>query len=482
MAAQPTALRTRVFYGLGSVAYGVKDNGFAFFLLLYYNQVLGLPQHWVGLGIMIALVVDAISDPIVGYVSDNLRSRWGRRHPFMYAAALPVAGCYFLLWNPPAGLSPEVLFAYFVVIACLVRTLITFYEIPSSALVAELTDDYDERTRILSFRYFFGWWGGLTMAVLAYRVFLQPDATHSVGVLNPAGYHRYGIAASVIMAAAILVSALGTHAQIPHLRQPPPHRPMGFRRTLAELHETLSNPSFLRLFGAGIFSAMAAGLSAALNLYFATFFWELTSDQISILALGNFVSAVIAFGVAARIAGRFGKKLAVIGVACSALVLGPGPIVLRLLDAFPANGSPALLPILFVFNTTVVALVITSGILVASMIADVVEDSEVSTGRRSEGVFFAANSFVQKTVSGVGVFTSTLLLSAIGFPRDATPGEVDPQVIRNLGLVYTPLLVALFGAAIALLATYRISRRSHEANLQRLGARGLAAAQPEGER
>ena len=146
---------TEVFYGFGSVAYGVKDNGFSFFLLLYYNQVLGLPEAWVGLG-MIALVLDAVSDPIVGYASDNTHSRWGRRHPFMYAAAVPVAVSYYFLWTPPAGLSGGALFAYFLALAILIRTLITFYEIPSSALVAELTDHYDQRTSMLSYRYFFG--------------------------------------------------------------------------------------------------------------------------------------------------------------------------------------------------------------------------------------------------------------------------------------------------------------------------------------
>src|SRR5262249_32757997 len=93
--------RVKLLYGFGPVAYGVKDQGFAYLLLLYYNQVLGLPERWVGLGILAALVLDAFADPVVGYVSDNLHSSWGRRHPLMYASALPVAVSYFLLWTPP---------------------------------------------------------------------------------------------------------------------------------------------------------------------------------------------------------------------------------------------------------------------------------------------------------------------------------------------------------------------------------------------
>jgi GPH family glycoside/pentoside/hexuronide:cation symporter len=464
----PLSLATKLLYGFGSVAFGVKDNGFAFFLLLYYNQVLGLREDLVGFGIMVALIADAVIDPFIGYASDHLHTRWGRRHPFMYAAAVPVGVAYWFLWSPPAELSDHGLFAYFLVVAILVRALISCYEIPSASLVAEMTDHYDERTSILSYRFFFGWWGGLAMAVLAYGVFLTADADHPVGVLNPAGYHHYGLAAAVIITAAILVSAVGTHHCIPYLRQRPATRARGLRAPLRELRETLASRSFLMLFAAGIFSGMAAGLSAALNIYFNTFFWELTSAQISLLVLLNFVSATIALIVSPRLSEAYGKKPAAIGVAVAGLVLGPLPIVLRLAGWFPPNGAPALLPLLGLMNTIVVTLIITSSILVASMVADVVEDSEVTTGRRSEGVFFAANAFVQKSVSGIGIFTSTLLLGAIGFPRGAQPGAVDPEIVRRLGLVYTPLIVGLYAVAVAFLGAYRISRARHEENLRRL--------------
>ncbi|HMP62507.1 MAG TPA: MFS transporter, partial [Phenylobacterium sp.] len=149
-AAKRLSLPTKLFYGFGTVAFGVKDQGFSYLLLIFYNQVIGMPAHTVGLVIMIAMIFDAISDPLIGQMSDNWRSKWGRRHPFMYAAAIPVAITYGLLWNPPE-LSETGLFFYLLGVAVLIRTFITLYEIPSTALAAELTTDYDERTKVLSY-------------------------------------------------------------------------------------------------------------------------------------------------------------------------------------------------------------------------------------------------------------------------------------------------------------------------------------------
>ena len=96
-----TSVRTKIFYGLGSVAFGVKDNGFQTILLPFYNLVMHVPPQLVGLALAVAMICDAVVDPIVGNFSDHLRTRWGRRHPLMYASAVPVAVSYLLLWNPP---------------------------------------------------------------------------------------------------------------------------------------------------------------------------------------------------------------------------------------------------------------------------------------------------------------------------------------------------------------------------------------------
>lgn len=457
-------LPTKIYYGFGAVANGAKANGFSYLLLFYYSQVIGLRADLVSLGILIALVFDAVSDPLIGYISDNFHSRWGRRHPFMYASAIPVSIAYYFIWSPPAWDQTE-LFLYFVCMAITIRTLITFYEVPATALVSELTDDYDQRTEMLSFRYFFGWWGGLTMAILNYLVFLPEEKG---GLEYVEGWSNYGFAASIIIFISIFVSTAGTHRHIPTLRKPPPKAPFKLSKTATELKETLSNKSFFALFISALLTAVAAGVGTSLSIYFSRHFWEFTSTQIGYLNIPYFLSAFLALFFAPMVSRTLGKKRGGMIVMAMAFGLSPLPYVLRVLGWFPENGTDALFYTLLVFNTFDVMLIIMASSLISAMIADVVEDSELKTGRRSEGIFFAANSFAQKAVNGLGVVVAGQILAYIQFPTGAKPGDVPESTLTELALIFTPVLWFFYFASIAVLSMYQINREDHTENLRRL--------------
>jgi len=468
--AQPTNphdtanLSTKLMYGFGAVANGAKSNGFNYLLLFFYSQVIGLPPGKVSVGIFIALMFDAVCDPWVGYLSDHLRSRWGRRHPLMYASGIPICLTYYFLWSPPE-LGADAMFWYFVSMAILIRVLIAFYEIPSTALVAELTQDYDQRTHFMSYRLAFAWWGGLTMAVLVYLFFLPEKLG---GLQYRAGWSHYGLAASIIMFASIYISAIGTHKHIPYLVQPGVRTRTGFIAMFKEFGETLANRSFLVLFLSALFMAMASGLATSLSIYFTRHFWELTSTQIGYLQLPYFLSAAVALFMAPMISARMGKKSAAILITTLSVLVAPMPFILRMLGWFPDNGSAALYPTLMTFFTIEVTFVIASGTLIAAMIADVVEDSQVTTGRRSEGLFFAANSLAQKAVNGLGVMVAGQMLAYVHFPVQAKLGEVPQDTLFNLASAYIPVLWGFYLIAIVLMGFYRISRKVHTDNLNKL--------------
>jgi len=466
-----TGFVTRLFYGLGSVAYGVKDNGFSSLLLLFYNQVLGLSAERVGLAIMLALVVDSVLDPLVGYISDNWKSRWGRRHPFMYFAAAPAAFAFYMLWRPPVGLSQDQLFVYLLVTAVVVRTLITFYEIPSTALGAELSENYDQRTSLFGYRFFFGWWGGLTMTVLALSVFLRPDATHRIGQLNPQGYITYGAVSGILMVLAITISAAGTHRFIPFLKAPPKRERFSLRESMEEVRRTFANRSFISVMSASVFAAMSSGLTLALNSYFVTYFWLLRSDQYAVLLISAYIAAFLALVVSPMLTRAFGKKHATIAVYILSALIGPLPIMLRLAGVFPAPGSPLLLPLLFLNTVITVTLAISAGIMGAAMIADIAEDTELKTGKRSEGLLFSASSLVNKSVTGVGIFLSGAILAFVHFPDKAQPGHVPAEVLLHLAYTYLPTFMGIQAISIACLFGYAITREKHEQNLADLADR-----------
>lgn len=465
--------RARLLYGAGSAAYGVKDNGFSYFLMFYYSQVLGLPASLAGLAILIALVFDAISDPLVGYWSDHTHSRWGRRHPFMYAAALPVSVCYFFLWNPIVDdLSQTGLFFYLVVCSVLVRFFITLYEIPSTSIVAELTDDYDERTRLLSYRYMFGWYGGLGMAVLGWGFFFADSQEYPKGVLNPGGYVGYSGIGAIIMFIAIVGSAYGLHQYIPYLRKPPPKKDhFDLKGMLKELKTTLSNRNFLALFVAGLFAAVGAGISTNFYAYINTYFWEFDSGNVVVMNMAYYISATLAFILTPLVTRKYDKKGSAVRIYAISICFGATPIVLRLLGWFPDNESPYLWPMMIAHSTLDVTLIVMFGIVQSSMLADVVEHSEQSTGRREEGLFFASRTFGAKATSGLGTLFAGIALDLIQFPRNGVPGEVDPEIIFNLGLIYGPTLAIFYILALISISFYKITRKGHDVRVKELGER-----------
>ncbi|ABC63128.1 sugar transporter [Erythrobacter litoralis HTCC2594] len=450
----------------------MKDGGFNYFLLLFYGTVVGLEPGLVGLAILIALVLDAVSDPLVGYWSDNFRSRWGRRHPFMYAAAIPVAASYYMLWNPPDW-SQGALFAYLLGLAVLIRTFITFYETPSSALLPELSSDYEERTSLQTYRLFFGWTGGNAMTVLMFGALLVPTAVYSHGILNREGYATYGVIASVLIFAAIMISALGTHRNIPQLREAPVNTErFSLRKLFGEMFETLSEKSFFALFVATLLGSVATGVAASLAFIMLTYFWGFSTQQQFIWTALVFFSALISFFVAPFAVKRAGKRRAVIILGLIAFTVAPAPVLLRLFGLMPENGDPMLFPLIATINTLDLSLIIALQAVLYSMIADLVESSELRTGRRSEGVFYAAVTFTRKCTVGLGSFVGGIILSIVAIPKAADPSDVTPDKLWLLGAFYAPTLLALWMGMIYAISRYKISKEEHEENLRKLSSQG----------
>jgi GPH family glycoside/pentoside/hexuronide:cation symporter len=460
----------KVMHGLGSVAFGIKDNGFSVFLLIFYNQVLGIDAGVVGTVIMAALIFDAFADPIIGELSDRTQSKWGRRLPWLYAAAIPLGIIWLLLWHPPEmGQTGTIIWLFCT--AVLARSLVSMCEVPSIALVPELTGDYDERTRLMRYRFLLGWAGGLLMLIFAYGIFF----TGEKGVSDPAGYDSFSVWGALMMSGSVLISALGQHRHVAK-QSPPAPRGVGLGHAFTEVKATLSNRAFLWLVSAAVFGLINQGLTFALTNYQLGFLWQLKQMEMLYYALILFTTVIVAFIIVPPLSARLGKKNAAILLAMISMTFTAGLYGSWLLDLVP--GAPNDPSILFMFalvamtNSAAVGMMM----LTSSMMADVVEASQQETGRRSEGLFFAGYFFMQKCAVGIGTFAAGMILTFADFPQNAEPGRVDVAVLDGLALYYMGTVLVLGIIGVLILRHFPISRESHNERLRVLNTAAESAS------
>lgn len=461
------SFRTKFLYGFGSISFGVHVYVLSL-LLFFYNQVVGVPAGLVSAALAVTVVVDAAWDPIVGQFSDRLRTPWGRRHPLMYLSAVPVALTMLALWRPPAALSVEEKAVWLFGFALAARLVISLYEVPSQALAPELVPDYHARTGLMGYRWVFFTLGGAVATMSGYFVFFRPTAQYPQGQLNPAAWGPLTLTATAMMFGSILISALGTHDRIRTLHRPPA-RAASFGVILREVMGTLKNWNLGVALSASLIGGISYGLYLGLQLYVDTFFWRLPASGVGLLSLANLASLLPGAWLATAVSRRFGKKHACVGVFLVTLIFLQGPILLRMLGAFPDNGQAAFMPALFATRFLHGLVTNAAYIIVTSMIADITEDAQVKTGVRSEGLLMAANSFIVKASAGFATLLPGVILAIVHFPAKAT-AAVSPEVVRNLIWVYLPATLGLSVASILVWLLYRIDQQTHEANLAAVAA------------
>ena len=455
-------------FSSGGASWGVIYNA-NYFVLMYYSQVLGLDAGLAGLAVGIGLVSDAITDPLVGYLSDSTRSKWGRRHPWLYAAILPLGATFYFLWHPPGFVAGNLLlFAWLVVCNVSMRTALTMFLVPAYAIVAELTADYDERTGLLTGFHVIWSVVNNSMSVLMYAIWLVPAEGISEGVMNPDGYRNAGLFGSVVIVASALVFTTGLQRYIPRLRIFRIDAPLGPGQFYRQVVDVFKIASARVVVLGGVLYYAGVGTYVALWVYIYSYFWGFSPKQISIIVVPMALAGLFLPPVMARMtAGREKKTVAIIGL-LGGMAINLVPISLRLLGFFPENGSEALFSTMLVagFFETIFFLVFE--ISWRSMIADLTERTELETGRRNEGVISSTVTFTAKCANALGTLIAGILLSLIAFPTQTEVADVPPGIIPKLGLIYGPVVCSIWMGVIVSIRRYRISRSHHQEMLEQL--------------
>ena len=471
-------LKTKLSFGIGSAAEAIALHTITAYAVLFYNQVLGLPALLAGLAVSVSLVLDGVIEPMAGSISDRTKSRLGRRHPYMYAAALPIALSFFAIFNPPAGMGDTGLFIWFLAGVSVLRWSMAFYHTPHIALGGELSPNYVERSKVMAYNSFFTWAGAALTTIIALRVFFKRTEEYPRGLLNPEAWSPYALVMGSVAFVILLASAALTHDRIKHLPQPaketPPFSALAF---FSDVKSAMTNINYVWLLVGFFFLSLALGLRTVLHVYVNTFFWGLDSEELSFFVIGTFVGYATAFIMAARLHGRYDKKTTMIAAAVTYGVVPAIPTGMGLMG-FWSHETPFIVPILIVFSAISSGALSVLSISVMSALADVADENEAKHGIRQEGVLYSTRTLFAKVDQAVGTALAGLVLTFIAFPEKAKPGEVDIQVLHSLALwdgviAGVPAVVAAF-----FYGRYRINRTSYDQTRAAIAARKAAAAAP----
>ncbi len=463
----PLDLGSKLAFGVGQIAEGVKTCAFGTYLLFYYNQVLGLSGDLAGLAIFIALVFDAITDPIAGSVSDRWRSPMGRRHPFMYASALPLAISFALLFAPLVSIDSvgEMgLFAWMAVFTVLTRASMTLYHVPHMALGAELSEDYDERTVLVAMRHFFGAVGFMATYAIGFGYFFLPSPEYPNGQLNPDVYPTMAALLGVVMAITIFWTGWGTRKRVPFMPKPKQLEDAGrvtVTDVLSETYQAMRNVSFRWIMFGFILVIAAWAMAGVVGIYVYTFFWELDSGQILFVLLLGPIGSMFGYPFSKIYYAWLDKRNAMIVAAIYWGVVHSIPVLLYLAGFAPEGGTWSAALFMGIFSALGGLGVGQVVVGIGTVMADIADENELDTGRRQEGVFFGASAFANKCSAGLGNLIAGFVLEWIDWPvgpEVRTAADVPPDTLLQLAVIAGPVIALLALPGALCFRGYRLDR------------------------
>ena len=461
------SLRGIFAYMTGDGVNSLIMNSIFGYSMLYYTEALGLDYKLAGLAMSVATLWDAITDPLMGHITDNTRSRFGRRHPYMLLGGVLATLCYYFIWAvPPSFQAPHLLFWYLVVVNLLLRTGITVFAVSHGALGFEISTDYTQRTTLQGMRWGFNMLVNLAGPALAWRLFF-PDRDDGVEATSVAdNFVRMGSVFAIAALVFTLFVVFATRKYIVDTRNTPGvsgSSPLDFLKNFAQII-TDKIPRTVFIFNA--IALYGVVLVSALQMYVYVHFMKFSSTHKAIVHGSTMVACGLG-GLASPLMVKWFDKKPSICIAVIVSVSANGMLLLLFVTGWIPAGASFALPdtvpiiggtiiphamlIFLVFHATFWAGVGTTCAIANSMMADVSEICKHRTGVLKDGGYSAMLSFIIKTSMSLGLLTSGYCLAWVGF--DVESEVQTPEAIRGLGLV-----TFAAGSAIALIALFAIRR------------------------
>lgn len=444
--------REKLGYGVGALSYGIPFQMLSGFFLFYANSVLGLSGTITGLIFFLSIVWDALTDPIMGYISDKTNQNifLGRRLFYVFIGAIGIAVFNLLIWNISPEFSNAAKAFLVAVLLILVKTFSTIFTTPYLALGAELSSDYNERTSVQSFRTAFFFLGFLFPTVIGMGIFFRPTPEYAKGQLNPAAYSSLGITSSIIVLICAVICIILTYqkSEYPGIVKT---KKSTFKGMMRETLEALNNTDFRNISICLLFVNMAMGIVGAVGMNIFTFTFDFNNVQIAIVFGFLFLMTLLAQPFWLFIATKYEKKFAlkvclIINIAVSVVF-----IAYTLGSEWVASHYLTIVPLAMLMGLSLGG----SIALPYSMISDTIDEDAYYTGLRKEGVFYGCATFMYKLSQSAAVMFVGVLLDVIKFNAES---EQPRAVYLKLGLILPVGFLICFILALIFTQRYTLDR------------------------
>jgi GPH family glycoside/pentoside/hexuronide:cation symporter len=438
--------RQKWAYGFGDLSFSLTTTIIGAYFAIYLTDVVGVSPAIAAVAIFIGSTWDYINDPIVGYLSDRTRSRWGRRRPFLLFGALPLLLVFTLMWWKPPFSGAITLAIYYSLLYALYDTVSTFTYMPYYALTPELTSDYDERTSLTSTRMFFSILGSLIAFTIPLLIIGKFNPSNADRVLLMGGI--FGLASAV----PLLIVFFGTRERREFMKQEQPTLKQAIR-------SVRNNRPFIFGLVIFLFTWVTISIIQLILLYYVKYVVRREADSDLIMAT-IFVVAMLTLPLWEKISRRLNKRLAyIIGTAFLMLVL------LTLSSLNPATDLALLLVLCVLAGIGVSA----AHVLPWSMIPDAIEYGEWSTGERHEGMFYSLITLAQKVAVSIALPLALLILNSSGYLINSS---TQPEsVINAIRLIAGPIPAILLILGIVFALLYPLGRENYSQIARQLEAR-----------
>jgi GPH family glycoside/pentoside/hexuronide:cation symporter len=435
-ASEKLPTKTKILYGAGDFGFSLTDTTIGVLYAIFLTDVVGIRAGNAAWVFLIGRIWDFVNDPVMGYISDRTRSRWGRRRPYLLFGFIPFAIAFTLLWIKPPITGDMALVAYYAFAYILYDAAATAVYMPYFALTPELTLDYDERTKLTSFRMFFSIVAGLIGFTVPLMVIGETRPENADKVLMIGAI--FGLASAL----PLLLTFFGTRER-PEFQQQST-QPIG-----ESLRAAFKNRPFLFAMFIFLFTWAAVNLVQSMMLFFLKYRMDMETD--SDLIMGTvFVTALITLPLWEWISRNTDKRKAYIG---GMVFLSAVLTVLAFLS--PDAGMTFVLSLAFLAGIGVAAV----HVLPWSMIPDAVEWDEYETGNRHEGMFYSLVTLLRKVASAIALPSMLWILEASGFVSNA-PSQSDSAIKAIISLTGPgPAFFMFLGILFALF--YPLSRERH---------------------